>query len=468
MRPCAGSCRFVLLGLITLAACGDQTGPESSEGTLVIAVTTTGSDRDPDGYSLALDGGAGRPVGASGRALLGGVTPGRHTITVSGLAANCAVEGDNPREVTVAPGDTTEVALGVACTAVTGALRITTITEGFAPDPDGYRVAVDQGVPQAIAAAGMVLVTGLAPGPHAVRLSDIAPECTLQGDNPAAVTLTAGQTAELTFRLDCGEMPGGELLFNGSVGDATHVFHRRPDGSIVDLTPDARGEGGRWSPDGTQIAFSGTGGIYLMDADGGHVTQLTHDGEVYPDWSPDGTRILFWPDATRGFGSVVVMNADGSDVHALSQGSLGVWSPDGSRIAFERQNGICIYDLCGIDIFTMAADGTDVRRLTSTTSAIEYAAVPAWSPDGTLIAYISGDYSGAQAPEARIITAEGIPVGSLGRVGSRIVWSPDGRAIAATTAAPGPNAPILVIPLSGGRPVELVNRPGISVPTDWR
>jgi Tol biopolymer transport system component len=160
------------------------------------------------------------------------------------------------------------------------------------------------------------------------------------------------------------------------------------------------------------------------------------------------------------------MHADGTGVEVLGQGSLPVWSPDGTRIAFERQNGVCVFDLCGIDIYTMAADGSDVRRLTNTTTPFEYAAVPAWSPDGTRIAYLSGDYS--RAPVLRIMTTDGTIVASLGTVGSREVWSPDGLAIAATTATPGPDAPILVFPLSGGQPYELVHRPGVSIPTDWR
>jgi Tol biopolymer transport system component len=455
---------------LTLAACQDGTGPDGSAGTVVVTVATTGADRDADGYALTLDGTGARPVEPGGRAVLTEVSPGRHTLALGGLAANCGVDGQNPRVITVATTDTTEVSLTVACAAVTGALRIASVTTGFRPDSDGYQVAVDQRAPQAIAAAGSVFVTGLPPGSHRVRLSDIADECTLDGENPATATLQAGHTAEVVFRLTCGTVPAGDLLFNGSVGDATHVFHRRPDGSLVDLTPGADGYGGRWSPDGTRIAFvsarSGTEGIYLMDADGGHVTQLTNNGEIAPDWSPDGTRLLFWPSVTRGFGPVSVMNVDGSGVRTLGQGSLPVWSPDGTRIAFERQNGICIYDLCGIDVYLMDPDGSGARLLKGTTSAIEYAAVPEWSPDGTRIAYLLGDYT--RFPNVRIMTTEGFDVADLGVAASQAIWSPDGTAMAFTSVAPGPNAPIVVMPVTGGRAVELVNRPGVSVPTDWR
>jgi hypothetical protein len=461
-----------LLGFLAFAlvACQDSTGPGGTAGTVVVSVATTGADRDPDGYALTLDGTGSRAVEPDGRSVLTGVSPGRHLLALGGLAANCAVDGQNPRDITVTTSDTTEVALTVACTAVTGALRITTVTNGFLPDPDGYQVVVDQRPPQEIVASGSLFVTGLAPGSHLVRLTDVAEDCTLTGNNPANATLEAGHTAEVTFQLECGALPAGDLLFNGSVDDATHVFHRRPDGSIVDLTPDADGYGGRWSPDGTRIAFvsarSGTTGIYLMDVDGRHVTQLTNNGEVAPDWSPDGTRLLFWPEVTRGFGPVSLMNADGSDVHSLGQGSLPVWSPDGARIAFERQNGICVFDLCGLAVFVMNADGSDAHQIKGTVTAFDYAAVPEWSPDGSRIVYLLGDYS--RLPHARIMTTEGLDVIDLGVVASQAIWSPDGTAIAFTAPSPGDTAPIMVVPATGGTPVELVTRPGVSVPTDWR
>ena len=93
-----------------------------------------------------------------------------------------------------------------------------------------------------------------------------------------------------------------------------------------------------WSPNGTKIVFTrgrpgtangsiaGNGDVYVMNADGSHQTRLTNHGndDYYPIWSPDASKIVF----TRGRGDglnsneinneVYVMNADGSNVIQLT------------------------------------------------------------------------------------------------------------------------------------------------------
>ena len=159
---------------------------------------------------------------------------------------------------------------------------------------------------------------------------------------------------------------------------------RLTDDPAFDTTP-------TWSPDGTTILFNSnlggflTSDIYAMDREGGAVAQVTQGAsrEDSPDWSPDGTEIAYESDS--GDSDIFVMHPDGSsrqDLMANEPFSRNdrdpSWSPDGRRIAFATTIGFTT------DIYVMDADGSDVTRLTESLGA---AIEPAWSPDGTRIAY---------------------------------------------------------------------------------
>ena len=124
-----------------------------------------------------------------------------------------------------------------------------------------------------------------------------------------------------------GWSPDGRQLLLGNDGDGDfEIFALNLDGSgVTQLTNNSANDGsGRWSPDGTRIAFSSNRDgpdldIFVMRANGDSVKQLTQNGvgDDSPGWSPDGTRIAFNSDRD-GDEEIYAMNADGSGLTQLT------------------------------------------------------------------------------------------------------------------------------------------------------
>ncbi|HSJ62557.1 MAG TPA: LpqB family beta-propeller domain-containing protein [Gemmatimonadaceae bacterium] len=80
-----------------------------------------------------------------------------------------------------------------------------------------------------------------------------------------------------------------------------------------------------WSPDGTRIAFSMNGVIYVIRADGTGQTQLTLGG--MPAWSPDGTRIAYYSIDNNGNDRIMEIPAEGGAPTLLTSGIWPSWRP---------------------------------------------------------------------------------------------------------------------------------------------
>jgi TolB protein len=183
----------------------------------------------------------------------------------------------------------------------------------------------------------------------------------------------------------------------------TGALHRLTQNDIRDDEPG-------WSPDGKQVVFITQFGrgmeIAMMDADcatlpGGCVAavrRLTFSEAMLkssPRWSPDGSRIAFAAfEVETGSVSIYTMNPDGSHQRPLLGSSarsghaiwdtLPAWSPDGTRLAFQSNRDNDSFQ--NFDIYTINADGSDLRRLTRSRG---YDGMAAWSPDGQQIAFAS-------------------------------------------------------------------------------
>ena len=194
-----------------------------------------------------------------------------------------------------------------------------------------------------------------------------------------------------------------------------------------------------------RIAFvsdrDGDNEIYVMDADGTGVVQLTDNSvdDWSPRWSPDGNRIAYtsgsWPDY-----DTYVANADGTGVVRLTNNSgyssFRGWSPDGSRIAYHLDRNGGEYNAEDMDIYVANADGTGAVRVTDNSG---YNSFSRWSPDGSRIAYISdrdgGEYN-SEDTEIYVMNADGSGIVQLtdnSGYDSFGGWSPDGSRIAYTS-----------------------------------
>jgi Tol biopolymer transport system component len=111
------------------------------------------------------------------------------------------------------------------------------------------------------------------------------------------------------------------------------------------------------------------------------------------------------------------------------------WSPDGSRIAFVSD--WAFFDFA-LDIFVMAPDGSSVTQLTDGAPGNVGFVDPAWSPDGRTLAVVSRFPLWSDAGSTTtllLLNADGSGRTTLAtpRVASGPAWSPDGRTIAFAT-----------------------------------
>src|SRR5215208_5249330 len=158
------------------------------------------------GYSFLVDGNNLGPVQRMDQRLVGDLSPGAHSLGLSGLPSNCSMAGDNPRMVNLIPGQMSVFILDVNCVPIppppSGALLIFIHTVGI--DPDGFEIVLDGGAPVQAPLDDYVLVGDIPIGVRSVLLSDLSEgRCIVIGENPRSVQVNIDASTIIDFEVRC-------------------------------------------------------------------------------------------------------------------------------------------------------------------------------------------------------------------------------------------------------------------------
>jgi len=479
--------RFVPLALwfafVLIIGCGDNS-TEPQTGAIQAGLTIDGAPPNADGFLVTVDGTISHRLRDGESYVFGRLPVGTHAVAISDVPTNCSVQGEPVRPVTVSSNHTVVVPFSVDCPAP-GSIEVMVRTAGSNPDPDGYLLVLNETITRPIGVSGVETFADLPVGEHDVELTGIAGTCSVPGDNQMTVTVLENDVTRVDFGVACPPFYD-HIAFSSSRDGGSSIFVMESDGSNpVNLTPGIPWIAGEpypsWSPDATSIAFTGgegwsDTGVHILNTVDLSVRQVTSDGSIaLCDWSPDGAQLVY-----SSSGDVYAIDVDGSNPVNLTPGSAGgwdpAWSPDGSQIAFVRAEPL-VGGARGSNVWVMDADGSNATKLTDLVSSMpagwsHFAWDPAWSPDGTRIAFAG---PGEQADRTIwVVEADGsnprqLTADLLGYQAWRPSWSPTGSHITYWVFDPddGYCYQIYVMEADGSNPTNITNHQSCNTVPDW-
>lgn len=218
------------------------------------------------------------------------------------------------------------------------------------------------------------------------------------------------------------------------------------------------------SADGNTVVFVGAGTSDMDPQDlwlarrGSAPQRIPLDAalEYSPALSPDGTQVAYIRLDDAGNSQLWTAKVDGTAQKQVTVSLPGArvasagpaWSPDGTRLAFAA-------GLPGaLSLWVMAANGQNLQRVTTSPSSdID----PAWSPDGKQLAFLRGS---SPVNELMIVelASKAERALSVGGRNRNPAWAPDGARIAiASTRDGGSDMELWLVPVDGSAMSRLTN-----------
>jgi len=479
---------FIVAAVLALVSqgCAESSAPNlANSGGLELSVVTTGPYPDPDGYRVLMDGVPRWELSSRDRLFVPGIPVGSHTLTLTGVAEDCLVSGGPSRTVTLSDsGSVRLVNFTVSCNG--GKLEIETVTTGVDLDADGYEISIDDG--PGLPVESSRVIPELQSGPHIVRLSGLAGNCTLAGSDDRTtsqqVTITPAAAAHLRFDISCSSTSGAvrlrvsttgpdpardgladlngywvhldgrgsvavatnaEVVVDGvSVGSSTVSIHDvSPNCAVTSDTSQAvHLVASSVARDTASVLFTvscravdtliafvhapGTGPeLHIADASGVDLDWFV-DGGDHPSWSPDGRHVLYvWRDCYSPDCSYGIYQ------RTLGDGtSIPLTTDEGDDDPAWRPDGDKIAFARYWSLHLMDPDGRNVVRLATPSWAWQ----PTWSPDGTRLAFTCEIDDNNE--DICVINADGSGYARLTTEATREsqpAWSPDGSRILFST-----------------------------------